>query len=168
MTKHAKPGFVYVTYIAATPEKVWQALTDGAMTQRFWYGRRVDSDWKVGSPVTFWYETAGAEAISDSGIVLESSPPRRLSYTFHVEFVDELRDAHPSRVTFEIAPKGKDVKLTLTHDEFEPGSKVLAGISEGWPVILCSLKSFVETGQPLSSSSLEAGAEAAAAADAAA
>ena len=164
MTKHAKPGFVYVTYIAATPDKVWQALTDGAMTEKFWFGRRVESDWKVGSPVTFWYEREGEAAVSDTGIVLESSPPHRLSYTFHVEFIDELRDAHPSRVTFGIEEKGEDVKLTLTHDEFEPGSKVLAGVSEGWPVILCSLKSFVETGKPLSSSSLAAGAAAAEAA----
>lgn len=154
MTKHAKPSFVYVTYIAATPEQVWQALTDGAMTRQFWYGRRVESDWKVGSPVTFWYEANGAEAVSDSGIVLESHRPTRLSYTFHVEFVDELRDAHPSRVTFEIEEKSGDVKLTLTHDEFEPGSQVLAGVSQGWPIILCSLKSFVETGRPLPSSAL--------------
>jgi len=161
MTKHAKPGFVYVTYIAATPEQVWQALTDGAMTRQFWYGRRVESDWKVGSPVTFWYEADGAEAVSDTGIVLESHPPRRLSYTFHVEFIDELRDAHPSRVTFEIEEKGGDVKLTLTHDEFESGSKVLEGVSQGWPIILCSLKSFVETGRPLASSSLEAASAAA-------
>lgn len=163
MSKHAKPGFAYVVYVAATPEQVWRALTDGAQTRQFWYGRRVESDWKVGSPVTFWYEKDGAEAISDSGIVLESNPPHRLSYTFHVEFIDELRDAHPSRVTFEIEPKGGDVKLTLTHDEFESGSKVLAGVSQGWPIILCSLKSFVETGKPLASSSLVAAAQEAAA-----
>jgi uncharacterized protein YndB with AHSA1/START domain len=163
MTKHAKPSFQYVTYIAATPEQVWQALTDGAMTRKFWYGRRVDSDWKVGAPVTFWYDVDGADAISDTGIVLESDPPRRLSYTFHVEFIDELRDAHPSRVSFAIDPQGDDVKLTLTHDEFEAGSKVLAGVSRGWPIVLCSLKSFVETGRPLASSSPEAGAAAAAA-----
>jgi len=164
MSKHAKPSFAYVTYIAATPEKVWRALTDGAMTAQFWFGRRVDSDWKIGSPVTFWYEVNGAEAISDSGIVLESNSPRRLSYTFHVEFIDELRDEHPSRVTFEIEPTGDDVKLILTHDDFEPGSKILEGCGQGWPVILCSLKSFVETGRPLSASSAEAGAAAAEAA----
>ena len=163
MSKHAKPSFVYVIYIAATQERVWQALTDGAMTRQFWYGRRVDSDWKIGSPVTFWYEREGAEAVSDTGIVLESHPPRRLSYTFHVEFIDELRDAHPSRVAFDIEPAGGDVKLTLTHDEFEPGSKVMAGVSQGWPIILCSLKSFVETGKPLASSSLIAAAQEAAA-----
>lgn len=156
MSKQAKPGFVYVTYVAATPEQVWQALTDGAMTREFWFGRRVESDWKVGSPVTFWYEKDGAEAVSDSGIVLESHPPRRLSYTFHVEFIDEMRDAHPSRVTFEIEASNGDAKLTLTHDEFASGSKVLEGVSRGWPIVLSSLKSFIETGRPLASASAEA------------
>jgi uncharacterized protein YndB with AHSA1/START domain len=152
MAKHEKPSFVYVTYIAATPEKVWQALTDGALTRQYWYGRRVESDWKVGSPVTYWYEAEGGEAVSDRGIVLESKPPRHLSYTWHVEFVDELRDEHPSRVTFEIEPAGEAVKLTLVHDEFEPGSEVLEGVRSGWPAILASLKTLLETGQPLSNS----------------
>jgi uncharacterized protein YndB with AHSA1/START domain len=163
MSKHVRPSFSYFLYIAATPEEVWRALTDGGMTRQYWYGRRVESDWKVGSPVTFFYHKDGAEAVSDSGIVLECNAPRRLSFTFHVEFVDELRDAHPSRVAFDIAPAGDDVRLTVTHDEFEPGSKVLAGISEGWPIILCSLKSFVESGRPLASSNLAAAAQEAAA-----
>ena len=161
MTKHEKPSFAYVTYIATTPEKVWHGLTDGALTQKYWYGRRVESDWKVGSPVTFWYEAEGGEAVSDRGIVLESKPPRRRAYTFHVEFIDELRDEHPSRVTFEIEPLGNEVKLSLTHDEFESGSKILEGCRCGWPTILSSLKSLLETGKPLATSSAEAGAEAA-------
>lgn len=160
MSKHEKPSFVYVTYIATTPEKLWHALTDGAATRQYWYGRRVDSDWKVGSTVTFWYETESGEAVSDRGIVLESNPPRRLSYTWHVEFVDELRDEHPSRATFDLQPSGKEVKLTLTHDEFEPGSKILDGVRSGWPAILASLKTLLETGKPLSTTSAEAAAAA--------
>lgn len=160
MSKSVRPSFSYFLYIAATPEQVWQALTDGAMTRAYWYGRRVESDWKVGSPVTFWYERDGAEAVSDSGIILECSAPRRLSFTFHVEFVDEMRDAHPSRVAFDLAPAGGDTRLSVTHDEFEAGSKVLAGISQGWPIVLCSLKSFVETGRPLASASAEAATKA--------
>ncbi|HET6160508.1 MAG TPA: SRPBCC family protein [Dongiaceae bacterium] len=149
MTKHEKPSFVYVTYIAATPAEVWRALTDGSMTQQYWYGRRVESDWKVGSSVTFWYKTADGEAASDRGIVLESEPPRHVSYTFHVEFIDELRDEHPSRVTFDLEPVGEETKLTLNHDEFERKSKVLEGCRSGWPAILSSLKSLLETGEPL-------------------
>jgi uncharacterized protein YndB with AHSA1/START domain len=160
MAKHEKQSFVYVTYIATTPEKLWHALTDGTLSQRYWYGRRVESDWKVGSAVTFWYETEDGEAVSDRGIVLESDAPRRLSYTWHVEFVDELRDEHPSRVTFEIEPSGKDVKLTLIHDDFEPGSKILESVRSGWPAILASLKTMLETGKPLASTSAEAAAAA--------
>jgi uncharacterized protein YndB with AHSA1/START domain len=160
MTKHEKPSFVYVTYIATTPEKLWQALTDGALTRQYWYGRRVESDWKVGSTVTFWYDAEDGEAVSDRGIVLESDPPRRLSYTWHVEFAEELRDEHPSRVTLEIEPNGKEVKLTLIHDEFEPGSKILEGVRSGWPAILASLKTMLETGKPLSTTSAEAAAAA--------
>jgi uncharacterized protein YndB with AHSA1/START domain len=161
MVKHEKPSFVYVTYIATTPEKLWHALTDGALTRQYWYGRRIESDWKVGSTVTFWYEAESGEAVSDRGIVLESDPPRRLSYTWHVEFVDELRDEHPSRVTFEIERSGKEVKLTLVHDDFEPGSKILDGVRSGWPAILASLKTMQETGKPLASTSAEAAAAAA-------
>ena len=139
----SKPNFVYVTYIMTTPEKLWQALTDGAFTQRYWFGRRIESDWKVGARVTLWHEGK----VSDSGEVLECDPPRRLSYSFHVEFVEELRAEPPSRVTFEIEKLGAQVKLTLTHDQFEPGSKTLAGISTGWQVILSSLKSQLETGE---------------------
>ena len=163
MSKHEKPRFVYVAYIAAAPEEVWRALTDGTLTRQYWYGRRVQSTWKVGATVTFWYDAPHGEAVSDRGIVLESKAPVRLSYTFHVEFIDELRDEHPSRVTFELAPEGDAARLVLTHDEFEPGSKVLEGCRAGWPAILSSLKSLLETGEPLAVASAEAGAAAAAA-----
>jgi uncharacterized protein YndB with AHSA1/START domain len=163
MTRHEKkPSFAYVTYIAAAPEEVWRALTDGALTRQYWYGRRVDSSWKVGATVTFWYETADGEAISDRGIVLESRAPARLSYTFHVQFVEELRDEHPSRVTFDVAPEGNSARLTLMHDEFDPGSKVLEGCRSGWPAILSSLKSLLETGEPLALASPDAAGDAAA------
>jgi uncharacterized protein YndB with AHSA1/START domain len=145
MSKHEKPSFSYVTYIGAAPDRVWQALTDGALTRQYWYGRRVESDWKVGSTVTFWYDAEDGEAVSDRGIVLESRPPRHLSYTFHVEFVDELKDEHPSRVTFDLEPIGD-------------------GCRTGWPAILSSLKSLVETGEPLAISSAAAAVEAAEAA----
>lgn len=151
MTKHQKLSFVHALDIETTPEALWRALTDGAITQRYWHGRRVDSTWKVGSTVTFWYESGGEEAVSDRGIVLECRPPVRLSYTFHVEFIDELRDAHPSRVSFDLVPVDGKVRLTLTHDEFEPGSKILEACRSGWPVILDSLKSLLETGEPSAS-----------------
>ena len=155
MAKHERSSFAHVTHIAAAPEAVWRALTNGALTRQYWAGRRVESKWKIGSTVTFWYEAGGGEAVSDRGIVLECHPPRRLSYTWHVEFIDEWRDEHPSRVTFEIEPNGEGVKLTLTHDGFEPGSKTLEAVRSGWPAILASLKSMLETGEPLPTTSEE-------------
>jgi uncharacterized protein YndB with AHSA1/START domain len=156
MSKHAKPSFVYLIHIAATPDSVWQALTDGALTRQYWYGRRVESDWKVGSQVTFWYETGSGEAVSDRGILLESNRPQRLSYTFQVQFNEEMRDESPSRVTFEIEAEGEECKLTVTHDELEAGGKVVEAVRDGWPAILCSLKSLVETGEPLALTRVDA------------
>jgi uncharacterized protein YndB with AHSA1/START domain len=149
MAKHAKPSFSYHVHIAATPDSVWRALTDGVLTRQYWYGRRAESDWKVGSPVTFWYDSADGEAVSDRGIVLESVRPRRLSYTWQVQFKESMRDENPSRVTFEIEPEGEDAKLTVTHDDLEAGGEVLPSVRNGWPAILCSLKSLLETGEPL-------------------
>jgi uncharacterized protein YndB with AHSA1/START domain len=148
-----KPEFVYVTYIKTTPEQLWQALTDGEFTRRYWFGRRVKSDWRVGSRVEFWADDG---KLSDSGEILEANRPRRLSYTWTVEFIEELRREPPSRVTFELEPLGDVVKLTVTHDQFGPGSAVLKGVSNGWPIILASLKSLLETGMPLAVTSAEA------------
>jgi hypothetical protein len=88
--------------------------------------------------------------------VLEYAPPRRLSYTWHVEFDEVFRREKPSRVTFELEPMRSAVKLTVTHDQFEPGSRVYEGIRSGWPMILASLKSFLETGRALDVTSAEA------------
>jgi uncharacterized protein YndB with AHSA1/START domain len=136
--------FVYVTYIATTPEKLWQALTDGAFTRQYWFGTAVESDWSPGSRVTF---RSGGE-VHNSGEVLDCVPYRRLSYSWQVEFHEVFRREKPSRVTFELEPIGSaEVKLTVTHDEFEPGSKVHAAVNNGWPMILSSLKSLLETGR---------------------
>ena len=95
--------FVYVTYIATTPEKLWQALTDGAFTRQYWFGTAVESDWTPGSRVTF---RSDGEA-HDSGEVLDCVPYRRLSYSWQVEFHEVFRREKPSRVTFELEPIGR-------------------------------------------------------------
>jgi uncharacterized protein YndB with AHSA1/START domain len=147
----SEPKFVYVTYIATTPQRLWQALTDGAFTRRYWFGTTVESDWAVGSQVRFRSDGE----LHDSGEVLEYEPYRRLSYTWRVEFHEIFRREKPSRVTFELEPVGAEVKLTVTHDEFEPGSKVLGAVSNGWPVVLSSLKSLLETGHALAATGAE-------------
>lgn len=151
-----EPKFVYVIYIAATPEKVWEALTSGEFTCHYWGGRRIESDWQVGSRVRHIKEDGGLDW---HGEVLAADPPKLLSYSFDVQMDKCKRDIDgkliddsgepPSRVTFEIEPVMGQVKLTVTHDQFEPGSKVLKGVSNGWPAILSGLKSLLETGEPM-------------------
>ena len=145
MTTTDRPSFVYVTYIRATPQAVWQALTDPDFTERYWSGVRAISDWKVGSPIGLW----SGDRQSDTGEILESDPPRRLSYTWKVHHSGFENEA-ASRATFEITElAGGQVKLVLTHDDFESDSKVLAAVSIGWPAVLASLKSLLETGDAL-------------------
>ena len=140
-----KPKFVYVTLINTTPEKLWDALTSAEFTVQYWYGARIDSSWKVGTPVTF--EDEGGKVLA--GEVLKVDPPKTLSYTFQPQKDEEMRAEKPSRVTFEIERLGDVVKLTVTHDDFPENSKVLPGISNGWPGILSGLKSLLETGHGL-------------------
>jgi uncharacterized protein YndB with AHSA1/START domain len=141
----SKPEFAYVTYIETTPEKLWEALTDGDFTQRYWFGIRLKSDWKVGS--TFQM-VRGDGTVSDAGKIVECDPPRRLAYTF-VNLSDRYKNETPALATLVLEPHGKLVKLTLTHAGFEEGSLMLPAISKGWPAILSGLKSILETGRPL-------------------
>jgi uncharacterized protein YndB with AHSA1/START domain len=140
----SKPEFVYVTYIKTTPEKLWHALTDGDFSQRYWFGARLTSDWKVGSSFAMLRDGTA----TDTGEVLEFDPPRRLSYTF-VNVSEKYRNERPARATFLLEPYGELVKLTLTHEGFDEGSRMLPGISKGWPAILSSLKSLLESGNAL-------------------
>jgi uncharacterized protein YndB with AHSA1/START domain/DNA-binding transcriptional ArsR family regulator len=154
-----KPSFVYTTYIQTTPERLWQALTEPAFTQRYW-GATFDTDWQAGSPMT-WHQ-AGCTIADPEQVVLEASPYSRLSYSWHtfspelaesLHLTDEARQrtaAEPrSTVTFDIEPFGDQVKLTVLHDGFEPGSLVARLVSNGWPRILSNLKTLLETGETL-------------------
>jgi len=139
----SEPNFVYVIYIATTPEKLWQALTDGAFTRQYWFGHIIESDWKLGSRVYF----RDGDDRHDYGEVLEYEPCRRLAYGWHAASYEVFRHEKPSRVMFELEPMGGEVKLTVTHDEFEPGSKMRIAVSNGWPLVLSSLKSLLEIGR---------------------
>jgi DNA-binding transcriptional ArsR family regulator/uncharacterized protein YndB with AHSA1/START domain len=154
-----KPSFVYATYIQTTPERLWQALTEPAFTERYW-AIAFDSEWTPGS--TMVWHTRGV-AIADPGqVVVESEPYRRLSYTWHtftpewagsLDLTDDARGrlaAEPrSKVTFEIEPLGEQVKLTVIHDDLEPGGITGSLISQGWPRVLANLKTLLETGDTL-------------------
>jgi uncharacterized protein YndB with AHSA1/START domain len=147
-----KPKFVYSTLITTTPEKLWAALTDAQFTTQYWGGVSVDSDWKVGSSVVFRMK----DKVLHNDTVLKSEPPRLLSYSFKPLHMEELLAEPASRVTFVIeeftgkAPRqGPVVKLTVTHEEFPEDSKILPMISQGWPDILSSLKTLLETGSAI-------------------
>jgi len=150
-----KPSFVYVTYIATTIDRLYRALTSAEFTERYMFGRRVESTWAVGAPVRYIGRDGN---LSDSGTVLESDPPHRLVFTWRVEFDDALRNEGYSKVTFELESLGGEVKLTVIHDELRDGSGVEKGISMGWPKALASLKSLLETGRPLAVSSPDSAA----------
>ena len=140
-----KPEFVYVTYIKTTPEKLWDALTSSEFSKRYWFDTELRSDWRVGS--SFALVMNGTT--TDVGEILEANRPRRLSYTFRHVLDDDLAAEPATKVVFTLEPHGDLVKLTLTHEGFADGSKLLDGISRGWPAILSNLKSLLESGQAL-------------------
>jgi uncharacterized protein YndB with AHSA1/START domain len=142
----SKPEFVYVTYIETTAEKLWHALTDGDFTEAYWFGHRVTSDWEVGS--RFQFALRGDPSIG--GKVLVCEPPSKLVYSWE-PCSPEAKLERTSRVTFDIEPRGTTVKLTVTHDNLDERGKTLRDISGGWPMVLASLKSLLETGHALPS-----------------
>ena len=141
----SKPGFVYVTYIKTTPEKLWEALTSSEFSRRYWFGTELRSSFKVGSPFALVMDGK----VTDSGEILEADRPRRLSYTFKHELDDEMRQEGATNVVFTLEQHGELVKLTLVHEGFVKGSRLLDGIAKGWPAILASLKSLLESGDAL-------------------
>lgn len=143
-----KPEFVYVTYIATTPEKLWDALLDPETTAKYWQNQNVsEAGWRPG---TKWEHrgTDSAKTLRLVGKVLESERPRRLVLTWAFP-ADEKNEEKHTRVTFLIEPVAGVVRLTVIHDRLEPGSQMDRGIREGWPKVLSSLKSILETGKAL-------------------
>lgn len=153
--------FTYTTYIRTTPEELWQALTDPALTDRYW-GVRFTTDWTEGSLLT--WSQGGAEISHPDQVVLTYEPCRRLAYTWHTftpewaqavgiseEVRGQLAAERRSQVAFDIEPHDDQVKLTVTHD-FDPAGALYSMCCQGWPTVLSSLKTFLETGEPLPAS----------------
>jgi len=155
-----KPRFVYATYISTTPERLWQALTEPAFTKRYWETSFI-TDWAKGSPMT--WDNHGVLISDPEQVVIESDPFRRLSYTWHTltpelaerfgwdaDFLAKIASEPRSTVTFQIEPAGEGVvKLTVVHDGFGTDSTVAEMVSVGWPAVIASLKTLLETGEPL-------------------
>jgi uncharacterized protein YndB with AHSA1/START domain len=146
----SNPSFIYVTYIATTPEKLWEALTSGEFTQKYFFGRKVQSDWTDGSKVTYLRER---DELDVYGKVLKSEPHKLLSFTWYHADEEPVRE-EPSIVTFELQPLDRTVKLTLKHENLAVGDlfdhhDTFEGLNNGWPAILSNLKSLLETGNTL-------------------
>jgi uncharacterized protein YndB with AHSA1/START domain len=137
---------LYVTYIASSPERVWQALTDPEFTRQYWGGLSIISDWQVGSVVQALRSDG---AVGWDGEVLRADEPLVLSYTFHMSISEAHAKEDPSRVTFEVEPLEGYVKLSITHDRLAADSATAQTTFYGWPAIMSSLKSLLETGRPL-------------------
>jgi uncharacterized protein YndB with AHSA1/START domain len=136
------PKQVYTTYIRSTPKKTWDAITKPEFTRQYWGGIANVSDWKEGSK---WNHLAPKDEVWVTGEVVECTPPKRLVFTWADP--DDLKDK--SRVSFEIEKVEDMVCLTVTHDNFKTGSKMADKVAWGWPRVLSSMKSFLETGKGL-------------------
>lgn len=134
--------FVYITYIQTTPERLWEALTTPEFTRQYWFNIDVTSDWKVGSPVSYMRDGQAKM----NGKVLIADRPNVLSYTFR-DAQGEASHEPPTKVVLKIErqPDSDVCKLTVTHSDFVENSKHRPAISQGWPMVLSGLKTFLET-----------------------
>jgi uncharacterized protein YndB with AHSA1/START domain len=139
-----KPAIIYTTYIVATPERVWQALTSAEFSRQYFFGNSVEIDLRIGGG---YVVRTPDGALHISGEVIECDPPNRLTVTFNVNWPALIEKLGPTLVSYEIEPVGEVVKLTLLQSHDRPLSDdILAGGRSGWPAILSSLKSLLETG----------------------
>jgi uncharacterized protein YndB with AHSA1/START domain len=142
-----KPATVYTIYIASTPEKVWEALTSAGFTRQYFFGNAVEIEQKVGGSYIVRQPDG---AVHISGEVVECEPPRKLTITFNVNWPALIEKLGPTLICYEIEPAGDAVRLTMTESHERPLSDdILSGGRQGWPAILSSLKSLLETGKPL-------------------
>jgi uncharacterized protein YndB with AHSA1/START domain len=144
----AESRFVYVTYIRTTPEKLWRALIDPEFTRRYFVETWQECAWEAGAP---WRMMTPDGRVFNSGRVLEIEPHRRLvlSWRHETDLYPEARDEGYSRFTFELEGQASSVKLTVIHEMDKPDSKHIQIAAGGWPLVLSSLKSLLETGEPL-------------------
>ena len=132
---------VFQVYVRATPDQIWQAITDPAMTRRYYHATSVESDWQAGSPIN--YQLNGESALS--GEIIECDPPRRLVHSFTFPGNDDP----PSRATWEMPPQGESCLVRLSHDGFASETETFRSVANGWPLILSGLKTLLETGGEL-------------------
>jgi uncharacterized protein YndB with AHSA1/START domain/DNA-binding transcriptional ArsR family regulator len=136
---------VFEIYIRTTPERLWQAITDPDIRSKYHFGVRVESDWATGSGYALVHPGAGGALAEGENLVVD--PPRRLVQSMNVLWSDEARAVPTSRVTWEIEAVGDSCRLTVTHDQLSESAP--EEIYGGWPMILSGLKTWLETGELL-------------------
>src|SRR5258708_1250857 len=155
LTQEKTQTFVYATYIRTTPEKLWEALTNGDFSEKYWMGFRIELEQKAGGRIRILPPKDGYEGKCgfDEGKVLDCEPGRKIVYEFVINDSPEIAEKRngPSRVTYELKPMGEMVRLHLIHENLLPEDtekdpNTFRGINNGWPAILSSLKSLLETG----------------------
>lgn len=140
----SKPDFIYVVAIATPPEKVWTGLTSPEFTKQYWHRTRVQSDYRVGSPIEFLLESG---EVGCEGKILRADHPTELSFTWRFPNNPETKSEAPSRVTFRLEPITSGTKLTVIHDNFPDESKMFEMVRDGWPLVVCGLKTLLESGR---------------------
>ena len=141
-----KLAYTYEIYIGVPVDRVWAGLIDGDITKKYVYGTRFDGELKKGAP--YAYVGDGDFKVVD-GEILEVEPGKRLVMTWKAHWDDSVAKDPPSRVTYELSQAGSATKLHLVHDDFDRPTATYTGSTEGWPLMLSSLKSILETGKPL-------------------
>ena len=141
-----RPRHVFQVYIRTTPDRLWQAITDPSFTLRYFRRSRVDSGWEPGGRISYWID----DDLVVDGKIVDVEPPRRLVTTWSFRRDPSLREDPPSRVTWEIEPLGDTCRLTVVHDDFPSETSTFKAVGSGWPMVLSSLKSLLETGEGLS------------------
>jgi uncharacterized protein YndB with AHSA1/START domain len=136
---------VFEIYIRTTPERLWEAITDPEIRSKYNFGARQRSDWTPGSRFEMFHPNS--PALLGEGENLQVDPPRRLVQTMVALWSDQVRDEGPTRVTWEIEPVGDSCRLTVTHDQLREGAN--DQLYGGWPMILSGLKTWLETGELL-------------------
>ena len=136
---------VFEVYIRATPERVWQGVTDGELTSQYYFGSSVKSDWQPGS--RFEMTSPDGSEVWVEGEVLEVDPPRRLVQSFRAHWDPGMEQEEPSKVTWDVEAMGDATRLRVTHEDLSEAAA--RQVSGGWPQILSGLKTLLETGEPL-------------------
>jgi len=143
-TKAGDSTFVYVTFIRATPEQLWSALTSADFMKQYWFGVHFKTEWKAGAQWEMLYPDG---RVTDAGEIAEFDPPKRIVLKWRHELRPELKAEGFAHCTIELEPLSDAVKLTITHTMGRTESKLIQAVSGGWPRILSNLKSLLETGQ---------------------